>query len=60
MIILKIFVLQLFWLLVVLFGASLNSLLLIGGAIFLATLSYYFYNPKISKGRFFLSLFCLL
>jgi hypothetical protein len=57
MLIFKVLFLQLFWLAIVFFGTSLNSILLIGASICLGVINYSVYKPTISIGRFFLSLF---
>ena len=57
MLIIKVIFLQLFWLVIVLYGASINSIFLIVTSIFLGVINYIIYKPKISIGRFFLSLF---
>ena len=57
MLIFKVLFLQLFWLSIVLYGSSLNSILLIGAAICVGIINYTTYKPTISTGRFFLSLF---
>ena len=57
MLILKVFFLQLLWLAIVFFGASLNVMLLIGASIFLLVINYIIYKPTISIGRFFLLFF---
>ena len=57
MLIIKIIFLQLFWLVIVLYGASINSIFLIGISICLVVINYIIYKPKISIGRFFLSQF---
>ena len=57
MLILKVLFLQLLWLAIVFFGASLNVMLLIGASIFLVVINYIIYKPTISIGRFFLLFF---
>ena len=57
MLILKVFLLQCFWLAIVLFGASINGILLIAASICIVGVNYYIYRPTISVGRFFLSYF---
>lgn len=57
MLILKVFFLQLLWLAIVFFGASLNVMFLIGASIFLVVINYIIYKPTISIGRFFLLFF---
>ena len=54
MLILKVFFLQLLWLAIVFFGASLNVILLIGASICLVVINYIIYKPTISIGHFFL------
>ena len=60
MLILKVVFLQFFWLAIVLFGASINEILLISWSIFLVGANFLIYRPAISFGRFFLSHFFLL
>ena len=57
MLILKVFFLQLLWLAIVVFGASLNVTLLIGTSVCLVVINYIIYKPTISIGRFFLLFF---
>ena len=57
MLIIKVIFLQLFWLVIVLYGASINSIFLIGISICLVVINYIIYKPKISIGRVFLSQF---
>jgi len=55
MLILKVFLLQCFWLAIVLFGTSINNILPIVASICICGINYLIFNPKISVGRFFLS-----
>jgi len=55
MLILKVFLLQCFWLAIVLFGNSINSILPIVASICIGGINYLIFKPKISAGRFFLS-----
>ena len=55
MLILKVFLLQCFWLAIVLFGTSINSILPIVASICIGGINYLIFKPKISAGRFFLS-----
>ena len=55
MLILKIILLQCFWLAIVLFGTSINSILLIVASICIGGINYFIFKPNISVGRFFLS-----
>jgi len=57
MLILKVVFLQFFWFAVVLFGISINGILIISLSIFLAVTNFFVFRPAISIGRFFLSLF---
>ena len=55
MLILKVFLLQCFWLAIVLFGTSINSIFPIVASICIVGINYFIFKPKISVGRFFLS-----
>jgi len=55
MLILKVFLLQCFWLAIVLFGNSINSIFPIVASICIGGINYLIFKPKISAGRFFLS-----
>ena len=57
MLVLKVVLLQFFWLAIVLFGATINEILLISWSIFLVGANFLIYRPAISIGRFFLSHF---
>ena len=57
MLILKIILLQCFWLAIVLFGTSINSIFPIVASIYICIINYLIFKPKISVGRFFLSYF---
>jgi hypothetical protein len=57
MLILKVVFLQIFWLAIVLYGASINEILLISWSIFIVGANFLIYRPAISIGRFFLSRF---
>ena len=57
MLILKVVFLQFFWFAVVLFGISINGILIISLSIFLVGANFLIYRPAISIGRFFLSRF---
>ena len=53
MLILKVVFLQFFWLAIVLFGASINGIILISWSIFIVGANFLIYKPAISIGRFF-------
>ena len=55
MLILKVIFLQCFWFTIVLFGASINSIIPIVASICIVVINYLIFKPNISVGRFFLT-----
>jgi len=53
MLILKVIFLQSFWLAIVLFGSSINEIILISWSIFIVGANFLIYRPAISIGRLF-------